>query len=197
MCIAHYTDDISITEGFASAETTQGLSVRPWGILGAFRSPKHLPNCSLISSEAAKSPVGTPIARKHRRGFSCAIAPLIDCSRRSRQLIAGSALSVEALTAEHGTVATGLEGHLGGLAAVRAHHVIHLTGSGRTVAVLGATSRAALRAARGLVHEALLGEESLLGRGEHEFLAAVAADKRFIFVHGWETSFKLSPIPLP
>ena len=32
--------------------------------------------------------------------FSCAIAPLIDCSRRSRQLIAGSALSVEALTAE-------------------------------------------------------------------------------------------------
>ena len=66
-----------------------------------------------------------------------------------------------------------------------------------SVAVLGATSRAALRAARGLVHEALLGEESLLGRGEHEFLAAVAADKRFIFVHGWETSFKLSPIPLP
>ena len=129
--------------------------------------------------------------------FSCAIAPLIDCSRRSRQLIAGSALSVEALTAEHGTVATGLEGHLGGLAAVRSHHDIHLSGSGCTVAALGATSRAALRAARGLVHEALLGEESLLGRGEHEFLAAVAADKRFIFVHGWETSFKLSPIPLP
>ena len=45
--IAHYTDDISITEGFASAETTQRLSVRPWGILGAFRSPKHLPKLQL------------------------------------------------------------------------------------------------------------------------------------------------------
>jgi len=47
VCIAHYTDAISITEGFASAEATQRLSVRPWGTFGAFHSPKHLPKLQL------------------------------------------------------------------------------------------------------------------------------------------------------
>ena len=89
----------------------------------------------------------------------------------------------EAIAAVHGTIATGLEGNLGGAAAAVADHFVHLTGSS-VAAVLGTTSSAASGAAAGLVLEALLGEESLLGSRENEFVAAVTAGQSLVLIHG-------------
>ena len=91
-------------------------------------------------------------------------------------------MSLEAIAAVHGAISTGLEGHLGGAAAAIADHFVHLTGA--IVAAVGvAASSAASGAAAGLILEALLGEESLLGSGEHEVLAAVTALQRLVLIH--------------
>ena len=97
-------------------------------------------------------------------------------------LIPVLALRFEALAAVHGTIATGLEGHLGGAAAAIADHFVHLTG--RVAAILGAAGSTAGGAAAGLILEALFGEESLLAGGENEFVAAVTAGQGLVFIHG-------------
>ena len=94
----------------------------------------------------------------------------------------GFLLSCEALAAVYRTISTGLEGDLGLPAAAVADHGEHLA---RSTAVLGsALCGTALRAAAGLVLEALLGEESLFGGREYEFPATVTTSQGFILVHG-------------
>ena len=98
-----------------------------------------------------------------------------------RKSVLGAVLG-EALTAVHGLVAPGLEGHLGGLAAAIADHVIHLAFA--TVATVLTAGGAAGGAAAGLVLEALLGVESLFGSGEDEFGAALTAGEGLVLIHG-------------
>ena len=94
------------------------------------------------------------------------------------------ALAVEAVAAIYRTVSAGLEGNLGGDAAAVAYHFVHLT----LATVTTAAGRAALGTAAGatarLVLEALLGVELLLGSGEHEFGATLAASQYLVFIHG-------------
>ena len=99
----------------------------------------------------------------------------------NRQLVLGTILG-EAFTAVHGPIATGLEGHLGGAAATVADHFVHLA-FGTVAAILTAGSTAG-GAAAGLILEALFGVESLLGSGEHEFVAAFTAGEGLVLVHG-------------
>lgn len=96
-----------------------------------------------------------------------------------------AAAGSKALAAVHGTILTGQERHLSGLAALGAHSVMHLTGSagGGTGGLAGHT---ASLAAAGLILETLLGIELLLACGENEFCAAVLANQRLVFVHGME-----------
>lgn len=98
-------------------------------------------------------------------------------------LILALAVALEALAAVHRTVATGLEGHLGGSAATIADDFIHLT-----IATTGILAVAAGTAARwataGLILEPLVSKELLLGRGENELGAAIPAGKGFVFKHG-------------
>ena len=70
------------------------------------------------------------------------------------------------------------------LHAAIADHFVHLTGA-IVATVRVAASSAASGAAAGLILEALLGEESLLGSGEHEVLAAVTALQRLVLIHGF------------
>ena len=62
--------------------------------------------------------------------------PMAVCNDQSF-LVAVLTLGLEALAAVHGTIATGLEGHLGGAAAAVADHFVHLTGAIVVAAVLG------------------------------------------------------------
>ena len=91
----------------------------------------------------------------------------------------------EALAAEHGTILTGLEGNLGGLAAFGAHSVEHLAGSAGS-GTGSLTGHTAVTAAGGLILEALLGVERLFTGREDELIAAVFAYQRLVFVHGLE-----------
>ena len=101
------------------------------------------------------------------------------------QLIAGLTVRFEAVTAVYGTIAAGLEGNLGVAAATNAHNVKHLTlGAVYVLIVLLTASRAASGATAGLILEALVGEELLLGSGEHELIAASTAYQSLVFVHG-------------
>ena len=122
--------------------------------------------------------------------------PMAVCNDQSF-LVAVLTLGLEALAAVHGTIATGLEGHLGGAAAAVADHFVHLTGAIVVAAVLGTTGSAASGAAGGLILEALLGEESLLGSGEVELGAAVTAGQGLILVHGGIPPYILHPYLLP
>ena len=98
--------------------------------------------------------------------------------------------SSEALAAEHGTILTGLEGNLGGLAAFGAHSVEHL--AGRAGSGTGSLAgHAAVTAAGGLILEALLGVECLFTGRENELVAAVFAYQRLVFVHGLEPPEKI------
>ena len=92
-------------------------------------------------------------------------------------------MGLEAIAAVHGAISTGLEGHLGGAAAAIADHFVHLAGA--IVATVSVAARSAAgRAAAGLVLEALFGEESLLGSGEHEVGATIAALEGLVLIHG-------------
>ena len=77
----------------------------------------------------------------------------------------------------------GLEGNLGGAAAAIADYFEHLAGVGVAGTIGGTALGAAGLATGGLVLEALLGEESLLGSREHELIAAVTAGQGFVLVH--------------
>ena len=105
------------------------------------------------------------------------------------ELILVVPLRLEALTAVHGPISAGLEGNLGGAAATVADHFVHLTGA--VAAVLSPTGSTAGGAAAGLILEALLGEKRLLAGGENEFVAAVTAGQRLVFIHGEKTSLKM------
>jgi hypothetical protein len=100
-------------------------------------------------------------------------------------LVAALTLGVEALAAVYGTIATGLERHLGGASATVADHFIHLTiaGAAGTAALGSATIGTAGRAAGGLVLKALFGEEGLLRARECEFSATLAAGQGFVLIH--------------
>ena len=99
--------------------------------------------------------------------------------------VAARALGVEAVTAIHRTIATGLERDLGGTAAAIADHVVHLALAVAGLATSGTARGAAGGAAAGLVLEALVGIELLLRRGENEFLAALTANQSLVFEHGY------------
>ena len=93
--------------------------------------------------------------------------------------------SGEAFAAVDGTILTGLEGNLGGLAALGANSVEHL--AGRAGSGTGSLAgHAAVTAAGGLILEALLGVERLFTGRENELIAAVFAYQRLVFVHGLE-----------
>ena len=86
-----------------------------------------------------------------------------------------------AFAAIDGTVFARLEGHLGGRAAVRADRVVHFAGA--AVVPRSLVRLTALTAAGRFILETLLGIEFLFAGGEHKFLAAVAADQRFVLIH--------------
>ena len=94
-----------------------------------------------------------------------------------------TAAGSEALTAVHGAILPGQEGHLGGLAAFSADGIMHLAGSAGSRAA-GLASLTAILAAAGLILEALFSVELLLTGGEHKLRAAVLANQRLVFVHG-------------
>jgi hypothetical protein len=85
-----------------------------------------------------------------------------------------------AIAAVYRTITAGLEGHLGGGAALIADHVIHLTIA--TVVGHAAVGTAARAAAR-LVLEAFFGVEGLFGGREDEFCATLAAHQGFVGIH--------------
>ena len=93
-------------------------------------------------------------------------------------LVAGVLLA-EAIAAVDRTIATGLEGHLGGDAAAIANHVIHLALAAVVVPAVGTAAGATAR----LVLEAFFSVELLFRSGEGEFGAAFAASKGFVGVH--------------
>ena len=82
--------------------------------------------------------------------------------------------SGEAFAAVDGTILTGLEGNLGGLATLGAHSVEHLAGSAGS-GTGSLTGHTAVTAAGGLILEALLGVERLFTGRENELVAAVFA----------------------
>lgn len=91
----------------------------------------------------------------------------------------------KAFAAIDGFIGLGLEGELGGLAALCADGVelnALAAAAGRLVA-----GSAALAAGR-FVLEALFGIEFLLAGGEYEFVAAILANQYFVFKHGSFTS---------
>ena len=99
-------------------------------------------------------------------------------------LVAALTLRLEACAAVNRTVTAGLERHLSGLAAAIADHIVHLA-----LATVGATigltaGCTASRATAGLILEALVSIELLLGSGENEFCAALTAYQSLVFEHG-------------
>ena len=81
-------------------------------------------------------------------------------------------------------VVAGLEGHLGGLAALCANGIEHLAFTAIVVSgLLGLTGFSALGAAGGLILETLLRVELLLTGGESELSAAILANQRLVFEH--------------
>ena len=93
-------------------------------------------------------------------------------------------LSGEALGAEDGTIAAGLEVDLIRLSAVVADDVVLLT-LGAVAAIGCATGSAAGRATARLVLETVVSVELLLRSGEDEFVAAFTAGQGFVFEHGY------------
>ena len=87
----------------------------------------------------------------------------------------------EAVTAVHRTISAGLEGDLRGGATFITDHIKHLAVTA-AVAVLPAIG-AAVGATAGLILEALLGVESLLGTSEGELGAALAAGQGLVGIH--------------
>jgi hypothetical protein len=77
----------------------------------------------------------------------------------------------EAITTINRPFIARLERHLGGLAAVIANHVIHLTGA----IPLGPPVGPAIPAPLGFVLKPLLREELLLACGKYEFVPAILA----------------------
>ena len=94
-------------------------------------------------------------------------------------------VGLEALAAEYGAIASGLEGHLSGLAAAITNHVVHRTIGTAGGAILLTAGGAARGATAGLILEALVGVELLLRSGENEFLAALTANQSLVFKHGY------------
>ena len=87
-----------------------------------------------------------------------------------------------------GLVVAGLEGNLGGCAAVCAHCIIHFP---LAAALLALAVVAAILAADGLILESLLRIKLLLAGSENEFAAAVPAYQCLVFVHVLSFPFKL------
>lgn len=101
----------------------------------------------------------------------------------------GARLGLEAVTAVHRTIATWLEWNFGLFAARCAGRIEHLpwrTAIGESAAFTSAHCAlpclAAVRTAPGLTRKALRRMKLLFTRGEHERLAAVAADERLVGV---------------
>ena len=92
-------------------------------------------------------------------------------------------VGLEALAAEYGAIASGLEGHLSGLAAAITNHVVHRTIGTAGGAILLTAGGAARGATAGLILEALVGVELLLAGGEDEFVAALTALEGLVFEH--------------
>ena len=116
-----------------------------------------------------------PLIKESRHRFSL--------EKRFGFLVLVLTVALEAIAAIYGTIATGLEGHLGGRAAAITNDFEHLTVT--TVRVLAvAASATASGATAGLVLEALVSKELLFGRGEYELGTAIAASQGFVFKHG-------------
>src|SRR5579884_73512 len=112
----------------------------------------------------------------------------------SKTLLAVAAVVLEAARAVDRLVAARLERHRRGPAALGADRREHLARAaavagaaavaivGRATTALRLARRAALRAAPGLVHVALLSEELLLALGEDELVPTISADQGFVDV---------------
>ena len=101
------------------------------------------------------------------------------------RLEAALTLLIEASAAVDRTVSAGLEGNLGVAAAAIADNVKHLTlGAVYVLVVLLTTSRAASGATAGLILEALVSIELLLGSGENELSVALTASQSLVLEHG-------------
>ena len=98
------------------------------------------------------------------------------------------ALLLEAGAAVHRAISAGLEGNLGGLAALGANHVIHRAIAAVEAAVGSLALVAAGLATAGLILEALIGVELLLRSGENELIAALTAYQGLVFEHGYKPS---------
>ena len=85
----------------------------------------------------------------------------------------------EAIAAVYRTVSARTERHLGSHATSGAGHVVHfallITAAATATAVLLLAGCTAIRATTGFVGETFLLEEVLLGSGEHEIGATIAA----------------------
>ena len=99
-------------------------------------------------------------------------------------LVAALTLCLEAGAAVNRTITAGLERNLGVLATAIADYIVHLTLATIVAAVLGATGCAACGATAGLILEALISIELLLGSGENEFCVALTANQSLVFEHG-------------
>jgi len=102
------------------------------------------------------------------------------------RLILALALTVEAITAIHRTIAPRLERNLCCRPAAIADHFVHLAVTA-TAAAIGTALRTAARATTGLILEPLLRVEILLRSGKYELCATLTASQGFVFVH-WKTS---------
>jgi hypothetical protein len=98
------------------------------------------------------------------------------------------ALLVEASAAVNRTISAGLEGHLSGLAALGANDIVHRAIAAVETTVGSLALVTAGLAAAGLILEALIGVELLLGRGENELIAALTAYQSLVFEHGKKPS---------
>jgi hypothetical protein len=87
----------------------------------------------------------------------------------------------EALAAVDRTVIARLEGNLAGLAALSTNCIIHLTGAAITAAA--SACHTACLAALGLIGKAFFCIKFLLTSSKGEFLSAIFADERLVFVH--------------
>ena len=94
--------------------------------------------------------------------------------------VLAAAVTGKAITAVNRTITAGLEGDLRGGATFIADHVVHLALAAMAVATAVGTAGGATA---GLILEAFFGVESLLGAGEDEFGAALAASEGFVGIH--------------
>src|SRR5581483_1303210 len=168
---------------------------------GAPAGPASAARCARRGRPAPAGVPASVAAPEHKKRRARSRPPPVYSVVAPGASLAIAAHALEAARAVDGLVGARLERHVGHAAALRAHRLEHLArAAGVAAAVAAATAvaavavvghataaahaglarGAALRAAPGLVGEALLREELLLPGRESELLAALPADERTI-----------------